>query len=95
MTGSEKRAWIYAISWVGGGVAAGAGIWELVNILTSNVWTTSTQGQRIDVLGSIANGLLVIMGLTTLGLTLRNAIRNIKGSVGPVNFEASRDREGT
>jgi len=93
MTGSEKRAWIYAISWIGGGVAAGAGVWGLVDILISKIWDVSTQGQRIDILGSIANGLLVIMGLTTLGLTLRNAIRNIKGSVGPVNFEASRDKE--
>lgn len=93
MIGSEKRAWIYAFSWLGGGVAAGAGVWGLVDILISKIWDVSTQGQRIDILGSIANGLLVIMGLTTLGLTLRNAIRNIKGSVGPVNFEASRDKE--
>ena len=89
MSGQEKRAWLYSLAWLGGGIAAGWGVWHLIGIFTHGPWAEGTQAQRLGILGEIATSLLILMGLVTLGLSLRNAIRNIKGSAGPVSFEAS------
>lgn len=92
MNGGEARAWLYAIGWLGGGIVSGLMLASLVWVLTDGPWNASTQAQRLDILGTVAIGLLVLMGLVMLGLSMRNAIRNIKGSAGPLNFEANRDK---
>jgi len=63
--------------------------WVIHALQEGNGWAADTQAQRIGVLGNIAYGLLGAMMLVILGLSIRNAIRNIKGSAGPVSFEAS------
>lgn len=88
MTGQEKRSWMYGIAWLGGGVACGGLVAWIIWVFAHNVWPAGTEVARIDALSQIALGLLVLMGLVMLGLTVRNAIRNLKGSAGPVNFEA-------
>lgn len=93
MTGPEKRAWMYGLAWLGGGVACGGGLAWIVWVFAHKVWPAGTEGQRIGALGDIATGLLVLMGLVMLGLTMRNAIRNLKGSAGPINFDASGKEE--
>ena len=84
---NEKRAWLYAIAWLGGGVAAlGLVVW-LVTLIRWD-WPVGTEEQRLTILANIAYGGIGMAALVTLGLSLRNAIRNIKGSAGPVSFEA-------
>ena len=87
MTGQEKRAWLYGIAWLGGGIASCAfAIW-LVTLIRWD-WPADRAEQQLAILGNALIGCLALMGLVMLGLSLRSAIRNIKGSAGPVSFEA-------
>lgn len=87
MTGQEKRAWLYGIAWLGGGVASCAFAVWLVTLIRWD-WPADRAEQQLAILGNALTGALILMGLVMLGLSLRNAIRNIKGSAGPVSFEA-------
>lgn len=87
MTGPEKRAWVYGIAWLGGGVASCAFAVWLVTLIRWD-WPADRAEQQLSILGNALIGSLALMGLVMLGLSLRNAIRNIKGSAGPVSFEA-------
>lgn len=91
---NEKRAWLYAIAWLGGGVASCAFAVWLVTLIRWD-WPADRAEQQLAILGNALTGALILMGLVMLGLSLRNAIRNIKGSAGPVSFEADgRDPNG-
>lgn len=87
MTSQEKRAWLYGIAWLGGGVASCAFAVWLVTLIRWD-WPADRAEQQLAILGNALTGALILMGLVMLGLSLRNAIRNIKGSAGPVSFEA-------
>jgi hypothetical protein len=88
MTGSEKRAWVYGLAWLGGGMAAGAmAIW-LVTLIRWD-WPADRAEQQLTILANALYGMICLMALVTLGLSIRNAIRNIKGSVGAASFEAN------
>lgn len=85
---------MYGIAWLGGGVACGSALAWVIWIMAHKAgWAPETAEQRLGILGDIATGLLILMGLVMLGLTMRNAIRNLKGSAGPVDFEASGKEE--
>ena len=85
---NDKRAWLYALGWLGGGVAAGGmAIW-LVTLIRWD-WPANLAEQQLTILGNALYGMIALMALVILGLSIRNAIRNIKGSAGPVSFEAS------
>ena len=86
---ANARSWLYAIAWLGGGVASGGFLAWLIYIIAYDPWPAGTEVQRLGILGKISFGTLLLMGLVMLGLSLRNAIRNIKGSAGGFNFEAS------
>lgn len=87
MSGQEKRAWLYGIAWLGGGIFAGVfAIW-LVTLIRWD-WPADRAEQQLTILGNALYGMIGLMGLVTLGLCIRNAIRTIKGSAGPVSFEA-------
>ena len=88
MTQAEKRAWLYGLAWLGGGVAAGAfAIW-LVTLIRWD-WPADRAEQQLTILGNALYGMIALMALVTLGLSMRNAIRNIKGSAGVASFEAN------
>lgn len=88
MTGQEKRAWVYGLAWLGGGMAAGAmAIW-LVTLIRWD-WPADRAEQQLTILANALYGMICLMALVTLGLSIRNAIRNIKGSVGAASFEAN------
>lgn len=88
---NEKRAWLYAIAWLAGGVAACAvSIW-LVTLIRWD-WPDGTEEQRLTILGNALYGTLAIMSLVTLGLTMRSAIRNFKMSIGAASVDASADK---
>ena len=87
MTGQGKRAWLYGIAWLGGGIASCAFAVWLVTLIRWD-WPADRAEQQLAILGNALIACLVLMGLVMLGLSLRNAIRNIKGSAGPVSFEA-------
>ena len=90
---SDRRAWLYALGWLGGGVAAGGmAIW-LVTLIRWD-WPANLAEQQLTILGNALYGMIALMALVILGLSIRNAIRNIKGSAGPVSFEASGGGEG-
>lgn len=94
MTGPEKRAWVYGLAWLGGGIAAGGILAWLIWIVAYDPWPDGTAEQRLGILGQISIGALVLMGLVMVGLSIRNAIRNLKGSIGAASFEANgHDRE--
>lgn len=88
MTGTEKRAWLYGLAWLGGGIAAGAFAVWLVTLIRWD-WPAGFEEQRIAILGNALYGMIALMGLVTLGLSIRNAIRTIKGSVAGASIEAS------
>lgn len=93
MTGPEKRAWVYGLAWLGGGMAAGAmAIW-LVTLIRWD-WPADRADQQLTILGNALYGMICLMALVTLGLSIRNAIRNIKGSVGAASFEANGHEGG-
>ena len=90
----EKRSWMYGIAWLGGGVASGGLLGWLIWIVAYRVWPAGTEAQRLGILGQMSYGLLFLMGFVTLGLTIRNAIRNIKGTVAGNTIEATgKDHE--
>lgn len=89
---NEKRAWLYAFAWLGGGVSAlGFAAW-LVTLIRWD-WPADRAEQQLTILGNLAYGLIGLAALVTLGLSIRNAIRNIKASAGPVSVEASGEGE--
>ena len=49
----------------------------------------ATAPQRLEILGNALLASLLLAGLVQLGLGLRNAIRNIKGTAAGVSFEAN------
>ncbi len=87
---NENRAWLYAFGWLGGGVAAGGMAVWLVTLIRWD-WPADRAEQQLTILGNALYGMIALMALVILGLSIRNAIRNIKGSAGPVSFEASGD----
>lgn len=88
MTNDEKRSWVYAFAWIGSSMAAGGiAIW-LITLIRWD-WPADRAEQQITILGNLAYGMVGLMALVILGLSLRNAIKNIKGSVGAASFEAN------
>lgn len=92
VTSTERRAWLYAVAWLGGGVASCAFAVWLVTLIRWD-WPADRAEQQLAILGNALTGALILMGLVMLGLSIRNAIRNIKGSAGPVSFEASGESD--
>lgn len=93
MPQAEIRSWLYALAWLGGGVAAGAGAVWLVTLIRWD-WPTTRAEQQLTILGNALYGMVGLMALVILGLSIRNAIKNLKGSVGMASFEADgRDND--
>jgi len=92
---NEWRNWLYAILLPLGGVASGAILIWLISIL-SGAWPSGTELARIGVLGNVAYGMVGLMALVSLGLTIRNAIRNLKlkGPGGTEIDATGRDEQG-
>ena len=88
MTSTERRAWLYAVAWLGGGVASCAFAVWLVTLIRWD-WPADRAEQQLTILGNALTGALILMGLVMLGLSLRNAIRNIKGTIGGASIEAN------
>jgi hypothetical protein len=83
---ADWRAWLYAIAWLAGGVALTAmSIWLVV--LVRYDWPAGTEEQRLGILGVALYMTLTGPLLVMIGLGLRNAIRNLKGSAGVASFE--------
>lgn len=82
------RNWLYGVAWLAGGVAAlFMSIW-LVTLIRWD-WPAGTEAQRLTILGNALYGVLAMSGLVTLGLTMRSAIRNFKGTAGGISLEAN------
>lgn len=78
---SEWRAWLYAAAWLAGGIVLTvASIWVVTLIRYD--WPRGTEETRLGILGMALYMLLSGPLLVMLGLGLRNAIRNLKGSAG-------------
>ena len=92
MTSTERRAWLYAVAWLGGGVASCAFAVWLVTLIRWD-WPADRAEQQLAILGNALTGALILMGLVMLGLSLRNAIRNIKGGLFTAP-EPARDAQG-
>ncbi len=85
---TEWRQTLYALAWLGGGVAMTAlAVWLVVLVRWD--WPAATAPQRLEILGNALLASLLLAGLVQLGLGLRNAIRNIKGTAAGVSFEAN------
>ena len=85
---AELRRWLYAMAWLGGGIALTVfSIWMVIEIRYD--WPAGTEEQRLGILGialyMVLSGPLLVM----LGLGLRNAIRNLKASGGGFSVEAN------
>jgi hypothetical protein len=81
------RQWLYAVAWLGGGVAASLfAIW-LVTLIRWD-WPADRAEQQLTILGNALYGMIGVMALVTIGLTMRNAIRNLKLAVGSASGEA-------
>jgi hypothetical protein len=85
---AEWRSWLYGIAWLAGGIASfGFAAW-LVTLIRWD-WAAGTEAQRLSILGNALYGVLATGALVTLGLTMRNAIRNFKMTAGAMSAEAS------
>lgn len=91
-THDEGRNWLYAIIWPLGGVASGFILIWMITLIRWD-WPAGTEEQRLTILGNIAYGLVGMMALVSLGLTMRNAIRNLKLKAGGVSAEAQAGDE--
>lgn len=91
---NERRAWLYAFGWLGGGVAAGGFAAWLIYIIASTEWPTERREQQLTILGNALYGMVALMALVILGLSIRNAIRNFKASALGASVEASGEGEG-
>ena len=94
MTDSEKRAWLYGLGWLGSGIAAcGLAVWLIMLIRWD--WPSDRAEQQIAILGNALFFAQAMMALVILGLSIRNAIRTIKGTLpGGASFEASGPGDG-
>lgn len=81
------RAWLYAFAWLGGGIAAGSmAVWLIT--LVRYGWPVERASQQLDILAHALYAVIGLMGLVIFGLSMRNAIRNIKGTAGIASIEA-------
>lgn len=85
---NDKRAWLYAFGWLGGGIAAGGMAVWLITLVRWD-WPADRAEQQLTILGNALYGMIALMALVTLGLSIRNAIRNIKASALGASVEAS------
>lgn len=83
----EARNWFYAILWPAGGVASAAILIWMITLIRWD-WPAGTEEQRLTILGNIAYGMVGMMALVSLGLTMRNAIKNLKLQAGGMSAEA-------
>jgi len=90
MTGAsaDLRAGGYGVSWLCGGIVSGGLLIWLVTLVGWDLRADRAE-QQLTALANISYGLIGLMALVTLGLTMRNAIRNFKGSVGAASLEAN------
>ena len=89
MIPGEKRAWLYGLAWLGGGIGAGGiAVW-LITLIRWD-WPAARAEQQLTILANALYGMIGLMALVTLGLSIRNAIRNIKGTLpGGASIEAN------
>jgi hypothetical protein len=85
---AEWRSWLYGIAWLSGGIASFAFAAWLVTLIRWD-WGAGTEAQRLAILGNALYGVIATGALVTLGLTMRNAIRNLKMTAGAISAEAS------
>ena len=90
---NERRAWLYAFGWLGGGVAAGGFAAWLIYVIRWD-WPSERNEQQLTILGNALYGMVALMALVILGLSIRNAIRNLKASALGASVEASGEVEG-
>ena len=90
---NERRAWLYAFGWLGGGVAAGGFAAWLIYLIRWD-WPSERNEQQLTILGNALYGMVALMALVILGLSIRNAIRNLKASALGASVEASGEVEG-
>lgn len=90
---NERRAWLYAFGWLGGGVAAGGFAAWLIYLIRWD-WPSERNEQQLTILGNALYGMVALMALVILGLSIRNAIRNFKASALGASVEASGEVEG-
>lgn len=90
---AQARNWFYAIAWMGAAVVSTALTIWLAWLIRWD-WPTDRAEQQLTILGNALYGALGLMGIVTFGLTLRNAIRNIKGTFGGATLSATgKDEE--
>lgn len=80
MSGADKRAWFYGMGWLMSGVASGAIAIGLIVLIRWD-WPTDRAEQQLTILGNSLYGMIGLMMLVILGLSIRNAIRNIKATI--------------
>ncbi len=90
---NERRAWLYAFGWLGGGVAAGGFAAWLIYLIRWD-WPSERNEQQLTILGNALYGMVALMALVILGLSIRNAIRNFKASALGASVEAGGEVEG-
>lgn len=84
----QSRQWFYAIAWMGAAVVCtGLTIWLAWLIRWD--WPADRAEQQLTILGNALYIALALIGIVTFGLTLRNAIRNIKGTWGGATLSAT------
>ena len=83
----EARNWFYAFLWPAEGVASAVILIWMITLIRWD-WPAGTEEQRLTILGNIAYGMVGMMALVSLGLTMRNAIKNLKLQAGGMSAEA-------
>lgn len=86
---------MFAIAALIGAVAFGLGMIALVAVLVWGGWPEALYGKIIGILGVVAIGGLILIGISQVGILLGGPVGRFKGGVGRegVTFEAEDNTE--
>ena len=75
----------------GAGMVATAILGWLVWIVWKGTWSVAVEALRIDVMGKIAVGMIVLMAMTMMGLLVAGPLSRISGKLGQAEMSAEGD----
>jgi hypothetical protein len=85
--------WVYRVMMWGSAIAAAGFVIWLVIIIAYGEWTPGVEAARVDALAKALFGFVGCNVILTVGLVVRNTVRNLRGQAGLFSFEAESHNE--
>jgi len=92
---TEGLRLVFSLAAMLAGLAFGLGLIALVIVLVWGGWPENLFGQIIEILGAVAIGSVILIGITQVGMLLGGPVGRIKGSAGKggVTLEAENNEQ--